>query len=62
MTNVTEYALLNDIRSVAKRVKVLTRTKYRNLGRFSSTTLENHFGTFAGALAVAGVKNTAKNR
>ncbi len=60
MAEVSSFEILNNIRSVSKRVKILTRAKYRTLGKYSSTTLENHFGSFSGALAVAGVKNVSQ--
>lgn len=50
MTKITKTALLNDLKTVARRVKgTPTRNDYRQHGKFSSWLVEERFGSWTKA-------------
>ena len=54
--NNSDKVLLEDLQKVAKKLskKSVTRNEYDKNGTFSSTTIENRFGTWTNALLKAG--------
>lgn len=56
-TKLSEMEILQDIRSVATHIKneALSRDEYENNGKFSSKTVESHFGTWNNAKRRAGL-------
>ena len=54
--NNSDEELLADLKKVQRSInKPLSRNKYNELGKFSSSTLENRFGTWNNALKKAGL-------
>ncbi|MEQ8360386.1 MAG: HNH endonuclease [Cytophagales bacterium] len=57
--NISDEELLADMKKVQKSInKPLSRNKYNELGKFSSSTIENRFGTWNKALIEAGLSIT----
>lgn len=50
MTNITNTALLADVRKVMKSSKTISRSEYRAKGNFASDTVERRFGSWTGAV------------
>jgi len=55
---ITDEMILDDLRTVASELggRVLPQNRYRDRGRFSSTLVKKRFGSWNGALEVAGLE------